>query len=321
MELLLARMREWREVTCDGVDDARGNPGSSGPTKKCSATRLSSWSMSIHHGRLHPANTAPRPSPAPKMSSGDESAPELSSDDDDTPQQLSRASSRPPSQTPGTPRKRRRIESVEPSRVRKYYLEGKYSDAYRVLFNQDVARVAARFEPEPDTQHYTAQYGASTWTGTEQATLFAALERLGRDDVAGIAQAVGTKTITETHELLLLLSHAAATKGDIGLTLRDVPAAIEVGQACDEELDVMAEALAWYQEQWEIAEEQKRYGDHWLITPALAGSIESAVYGPSRAVSTRPTTPTQPGTPRTGSGIAGYVHATTKHTKRSAVTC
>ncbi|KAF1926985.1 uncharacterized protein M421DRAFT_6544 [Didymella exigua CBS 183.55] len=237
------------------------------------------------------------------MSSGDESACELSSDDD-TPQR-SRASSRRQSHTPDTPRKRRRIESADPFRVRKYYLEGKYSDAYRVLFNEDVTQAAARFGPEDGVQHYTAQYGASTWTGQEQATLFAALARLGKDEVAGIAQAVGTKSIPETRELLLLLNDAAANEGDLALTLRHVPAAMEVGHECNEELEVMAGALAWYQEQWDVAEEQKRYGDYWLVTPAIADDIETAINGPSRAASTRPTTPAEPGPPRTGPGIAG----------------
>lgn len=240
------------------------------------------------------------------MSSGDDLRHEPSSDNE-TPQH-SRASSRPQSHTSGTPRKRRRLESVEPSRVRKYYLEGKYNDAYRVLFNEEVSRAAARFEPSDDVQHYSTQYGASTWSSQEQATLFAALERLGRDDVSGIAQAVGTKSITETRELLLLLDDAATRQGDAGVTLRHVPAAIELGQDCDQELDVMAEALAWYQEQFEVAQEQDRYGNYWLITPTMAQDIEDAINGPSRASSTRPTTPAEPGTPRSRPGIAGYVH-------------
>jgi hypothetical protein len=241
------------------------------------------------------------------MSSGDESAPDYS-DEHDLPQR-SRIPSRQQSNTPDTPRKRRRIESVEPSRVRKYYLEGKYNDAYRVLFNQDVAQVAARFTPIEGegerSQHYTAQYGASTWSGEEQTTLFAALGRLGKDDVAGIAEAIGTKSIPETRELLLLLRNAVIMKGSLGLTMRDVPAAIEVGRECTEELDVMADALAWYQEQWEVAEEQKRYHDYWLITPRIAQDIEAAINGPSRPVSTQPATPAEPETPRTGPGVAG----------------
>ena len=239
------------------------------------------------------------------MSSGDESAQDYT-DEHDSPQR-SRIPSRQQSNTPDTPRKRRRsrIESVEPSRVRKYYLEGKYNDAYRVLFNQDVTHVAARFTPTEGSQHYTTQYGASTWSGEEQATLFAALGRLGRDDVAGIAEAIGTKSIPETNELLLLLRDAATAKGSLGLTMRDIPAAIEVGRECTEELDVMAEALAWYQEQWEVAEEQKRYHDYWLITPRIAHDIEVAINGPSRAVSTQPATSAEPETPRTDLGIAG----------------
>ncbi|KAG9203307.1 hypothetical protein G6514_002960 [Epicoccum nigrum] len=241
------------------------------------------------------------------MSSGDESAPDYS-DEHDLPQQ-SRISSRQQSNTPDTPRKRRRIESVEPSRARKYYLEGKYNDAYRVLFNQDVAQVAARFTPTEGegerSQHYTAQYGASTWSGEEQTTLFAALGRLGKDDVAGIAEAIGTKSIPETRELLLLLRDAVIMKGSLGLTMRDVPAAIEVGRECTEELGVMADALAWYQEQWEVAEEQKRYRDYWLITPRIAQDVEAAINGPSRPVSTQPATPAEPETPRTGPGVAG----------------
>lgn len=241
------------------------------------------------------------------MSSGDESAQDHRYTDEHDSPQRSRIPSRQQSNTPDTPRKRRRIESVEPSRVRKYYLEGKYNDAYRVLFNQDVTHVAARFTPTEGkgSQHYTTQYGASTWSGEEQATLFAALERLGKDDVAGIAEAVGTKSIPETHELLLLLRNAATAKGSLGLTMRDIPAAIEVGRECTEELDIMAEALAWYQEQWEVAEEQKRYRDYWLITPRIAHDIEVAINGPSRAVSTQPATPAEPDTPRTGPGFAG----------------
>lgn len=189
--------------------------------------------------------------------------------------------------------------------MRKYYLEGKYNDAYRILFNEDVSRIAAPFVHTDGPQHYSTQYGVSTWSAKEQAALFAALERLGKDDIAGIAQAVGTKTITETHELLLLLKDAATEKGSLGLTMRDVPSAIEIGQECTEELDVMAEALAWYQEQWEVAEEQKRYGDHWLISPSIAEDIEKAINGVSRPVSTQPTTPVEPETPRTGPGVAG----------------
>ncbi|KAJ8105403.1 hypothetical protein OPT61_g10201 [Boeremia exigua] len=67
----------------------------------------------------------------------------------------------------------------------------------------------------------------------------------------------------------------------------------------------MAEALAWFQEQWEVAEEQDRYGEYWLISPSVAADVELAINGPSRAASSRPITPAEPSTPRTGAAIAG----------------
>ncbi|KAH6846339.1 hypothetical protein B0T12DRAFT_486676 [Alternaria alternata] len=189
----------------------------------------------------------------------------------------SHESSQPPTVS-HTPQKRRRLESIDPARVRKYYLEGKYNDAYRVLFNEDVNRAAARFETHPENfQYYNRQIGASNWSPREQAVFFGALERLGKDDIAGIAGAIGTKSIPETQELLLLLHDAATKQGDAKLTLRHVPAAIEVSDECNEQLHVAAEALAWFQEVFEANQERDKFGDHWLITPAVADKIESAL--------------------------------------------
>ncbi|CAN9177611.1 unnamed protein product [Alternaria alternata] len=174
----------------------------------------------------------------------------------------SHESSQPPTVS-HTPQKRRRLESIDPARVRKYYLEGKYNDAYRVLFNEDVNRAAARFETHPENfRYYNRQIGASNWSPREQAVFFGALERLGKDDIAGIAGAIGTKSIPETQELLLLLHDAATKQGDAKLTLRHVPAAIEVSDECNEQLHVAAEALAWFQEVFEANQERDKFGDH-----------------------------------------------------------
>lgn len=213
-----------------------------------------------------------------------------------------RPSSRRQSRTPNTPRKRPRLESVDPSRIRKYYLEGKYNDAYRVLYNDEVTRVAARFDAGSESyQPYTTQIGASVWSSKEQATLFTALERLGRDDVPGIASAIGTKSVPETQELLLLLHDAASKQGDAKVTLGDIPAAIEVGNECGEQLDLAGEALAWYQESFEASQEQEKFGDYWLITSAIAENVEDAVAGRTKATSTPPASEPEP--PRRGGKV------------------
>lgn len=210
-----------------------------------------------------------------------------------------RPSSRRQSRTPLTPRKRRRIESVDASRARKHHFKAKYNDAYRLLFNEDVTRAATRFQPDETIQHYNTQIGSSVWSADEQGLLFAALGRLGRDDVPGIANAIGTKSIPETRELLLLLQDAATKQGDAKVTLRDIPAAIEVGNECVEQLDQAGEALAWHQETFEASQEQDRYGDYWLITSELAEDIETALErGHSRAASSP--SPSGVETPRRG---------------------
>jgi RNA polymerase I-specific transcription initiation factor RRN5 len=217
--------------------------------------------------------------------------------------------SRPQSRT-STPRKRRRLESVDPSQVRKHYLQGKYNDAYRVLYNEDVSCAAARFETSAvGNQYYTTQIGASSWSAREQATLFAALERLGRDDLPGITGAIGTKSIPETHEFLLLLHDAATKQGDAKVTLRDIPAAIEVGPECDEQLELAGEALAWFQETFEANAEKEKFGDYWLMTPDIAGKIEDALNPTQPRATTSPLAGEEGPQRRGGRVIVGYVGA------------
>lgn len=199
---------------------------------------------------------------------------------------------------PSRSSKRRRTDAERLARPRKYHLEGKYCDRYRLLFNGIVQQAANRF----DSRHmpyafYSWQIGSSLWSTAEQATFYSALQRLGRDNVPGIADAVG-KSIPEVRELLLLLHGAAVKQGDAGLTFRDIPAAVEIGDECDAQVELAADALAWYQEKWEARQEQKQYGDYWLITSAVAVAIENAIDGEVD----------EPAPPRRGGKvIVGYV--------------
>jgi RNA polymerase I-specific transcription initiation factor RRN5 len=219
----------------------------------------------------------------------------------------SRLSSRQQSHTPLTPRKRRRLESVDAFRIRKYYLQGKYNDDYRILFNDDVSCAAVRFHVDESTKYYTKQVGASIWTAEEQRIFFAALARLGKDQVAVIAAAVRTKSIPETQQFLLLLHDAAIQQGDARLTYRDIPAAIDVGNELGEQLDTAGEALAWFQEQYEANQEQEKYGDHWLLTTELSENIERESNPEQRNSSASPF-PSGTETPRRGGKmLAGCV--------------
>ena len=184
------------------------------------------------------------------------------------------------SSVPTSPRKRRRsasADSVERGRARKYHLEGRYNDAYRILYNNDVRAAAARFVVDDSFHPDDVQIGAVRWSTAEKNIFFAALARLGKHDLPGIASAVETKSVPEVRQLLLLLQ--AAWRGDAKgrVTFQDMPAAFDVDPDCDAQLEVAGDALAWLQENHEMRQEQARHGDYWLITPELADQLEEAL--------------------------------------------
>ncbi|CAA9960592.1 Zn-clus domain containing protein [Pyrenophora teres f. maculata] len=183
------------------------------------------------------------------------------------------------------------------------------NDAYRLLFNAEVTRAAARFDTDSESQQqYGIKYlGASRWSTREQNVFYAALGRLGRDHVAGIAGAIGTKSIPETRELLLLLQEAEATvpEDEPPLTLRDIPAAFDVSRKCNEQLDLAAEALAWYEETCEANQEIEKYGDYWLITPQVAQDIETAIDSARSRATTSPPVSEPESSQRDGGAFGG----------------
>jgi hypothetical protein len=187
-------------------------------------------------------------------------------------------SRRPPVASASTRKRRRqsRSSSVE-SESRpdiKRALLGHYRDDYRKLFNDTVESAVARFNPQDSFYPRETQLGASKWSPEEKTKFFAALERLGKDDIPGIARAVATKSIPEVRQYLLLLDDTSLKQTKV--TLRDIPAAAEISTECNGRLDLAGEALAWYQEKHEAKQEQERYSSYWLITPEIAEEIENA---------------------------------------------
>jgi hypothetical protein len=145
-----------------------------------------------------------------------------------------------------------------------------------MLLNEDVNSAAARFHQDVALDPPRAQVGASLWSPEEKSLYFAALDRLGKDDIAGISRAIKTKTIAEVRDFSLLLLDTASKRELSKVTLRDIPAASEISAECNERLELAGDALAWYQERFEAKQEQERYGKHWLITPEIANELDIA---------------------------------------------
>ncbi|KAF2193087.1 hypothetical protein K469DRAFT_715125 [Zopfia rhizophila CBS 207.26] len=194
-----------------------------------------------------------------------------------------RSSTQIPSWPRASKRRRSRSDSVDSLPNSKRHLHNEYNDAYRTLFNEHVTSAAKRFVPDSYPLH-RSQIGVSKWSSEEKSIFFAAIEKLGRDDLPGISKAVQTKSIPEVRNFLLLLHDASTENSELKVNLSDIPAATELSTECCERLELASDALSWYQERFEAKQEQDRYGDHWLITPEIAGEIENAIRS-SRAAS------------------------------------
>jgi RNA polymerase I-specific transcription initiation factor RRN5 len=186
---------------------------------------------------------------------------------------------------PVSRRKRRRSQSDTSNiAARRWDVEGSYNDNYRRLFNEVVSEAASRFVPPTSVVQPAAapkaRIGASVWSAKEKEIFFAALERLGKHDLPGIAEAIGTKSLPEVQELLLLLQDGVPAGKKTEVMLRDVEAAFEISLTCTERLELAGNALALFQERFEAREEQDKYGEYWLITPDVAERIEAAVRPP-----------------------------------------
>ncbi|KAL2200438.1 hypothetical protein P885DRAFT_28152, partial [Corynascus similis CBS 632.67] len=185
-----------------------------------------------------------------------------------------------------------------------------FNHAYLTLLNTDILDAAQRYAPHHHV-HATqgndssggggggsssttalgpSQIGLIHWTEAEKLLFFEALARLGSDDVAGIAARVRTKGAIEVAAYLALLKEAsnAATAptttrkegkiaGSAAVALEDMPAAVELSQACCAALEEAADAVAVRQEGYEEGVERRRWGDTaWLIGQWNYKAVEAA---------------------------------------------
>ncbi|KAI1075612.1 hypothetical protein F5B20DRAFT_594998 [Whalleya microplaca] len=161
---------------------------------------------------------------------------------------------------------------------------GPFNPQYLTLLNTDITDAASGIVqedypfPTTTTSNSTqtpfppSQLGAVTWSTTEKRSFFAALARLGRDDIPGMASRIGgSKSEPEVRQYLSLLATASrARQRDEGKRRRtvravDVPAAVEVGAELGRALEGAADAVAARVEAHEAGVEARRWGEGWWV--------------------------------------------------------
>ncbi|KAK3324208.1 hypothetical protein B0T19DRAFT_443635 [Cercophora scortea] len=154
---------------------------------------------------------------------------------------------------------------------------------YLDLLNTDIQDAAARLVPHGGRLLSSSQIGLTVWTDAEKQMLFETLSRLGGDcNAAKIAARIRTKGELEVAQYLSLLQDSLKARKQAGLEVEpivpaDLPAAVELSQACCHALEQAADSISLLQEADEEAAEKKLWGaGSWLITPANCREVEEA---------------------------------------------
>ncbi|KAK3688169.1 hypothetical protein B0T22DRAFT_498365 [Podospora appendiculata] len=187
-----------------------------------------------------------------------------------------------PSSSQWSPRKRTLSSPSPEERPFKRVREAINSE-YLDLLNADIQDAAARLVPHGGRLLSSSQIGLTVWTDAEKQMLFETLSRLGGDgNAAEIAARIRTKGELEVAQYLSLLQDSLKERKQEGLELEpivpaDLPAAVELSQACCHALEQAADGISLWQEADEEMTEKKLWGaDSWLITPANCRMVEEA---------------------------------------------
>ncbi|MCJ1229489.1 hypothetical protein MMC12_006156 [Toensbergia leucococca] len=157
-----------------------------------------------------------------------------------------------------------------------------YTVGYRRLLDEAVQAVTTNPIANSDDPLPFSQVGATMWSPEEKNVLFQALSRKGKDDIRGLAAALGSKSEMEVRIYLQLLEEAVLGQ-HLHLprhqlfSITDVPAAFEISQECSTVLDQAADALLRSQPKRDKDFERSKHDDLWLLDLNLADRVNQSL--------------------------------------------
>lgn len=165
-------------------------------------------------------------------------------------------------------------EEPRPFKRRGAILNADYLD----LLNRDIDDAAHRVCLEDDITLPGSQLGLTYWSPLEKRQFFEALSRLGKYDLPGIAQRIGTKSPIEVKHYLKVLHEAVLTRQSQDrrsfLEPSEYPAAVELTPQCCHAQEEAADAVSIRQDSRESQREEEKWKEHWNVTPKIAAEID-----------------------------------------------
>ncbi|TVY53450.1 hypothetical protein LCER1_G004913 [Lachnellula cervina] len=179
-------------------------------------------------------------------------------------------------QNAARPRKRKSEKPASSLRAKR--LKACHNIKYRELLNNNIHDVATKMIRDGDEHSLPkTQIGISIWTSQEKDRFYSALQRLGRDDIRGIAERIGSKSEQEVQQYIMLLHEGLVEKAgleDRSLPPTEIPAALEISKECCAALETAGDSLASRQELHEEKAEKAKWGDTWLVTETVARRLD-----------------------------------------------
>ncbi|MCJ1370431.1 hypothetical protein MMC20_001644 [Loxospora ochrophaea] len=183
-----------------------------------------------------------------------------------------------------TSRKRRAEDHVK-NKFTVKRLKITHLNNYSDIFNGVVGDIA-EVESDNDDPLPPSQIGLTKWSSQEKRALFSVIAKKGRDDVRGVAKAIRTKSPIEVYSYLKLLrkeseSHPLLPYHLPGLRSETAGSAgaYEISAECTFTLDSAAHELSKSLQEHEEQEEQRKYGELWLLDERAARGMEDILKG------------------------------------------
>ncbi|KAJ3493867.1 hypothetical protein NLG97_g4459 [Lecanicillium saksenae] len=149
---------------------------------------------------------------------------------------------------------------------------------YLDLLNRAIEDAAHRVCLGDDASLPASQLGLTYWSPLEKNQFFEALSRLGKHDLPGIAQIIGTKSPIEVKHYLRVLHEAVLARRTQDsrsfLEPAEYPAAVELTPLCCHAQEEAADAVSIKQEARDNQREKDKWQQHWDITPRIAVELE-----------------------------------------------
>ena len=146
--------------------------------------------------------------------------------------------------------------------------------AYHALLDE-IAQENTLEGKTDDRMHLrSSQVGLTFWSSKEKEIFFSVLTRRGKNDLQGIARAIGSKSEPEVHVYMQLLHQEVSQFGNECqpqfISIADLPAASEISKDTTALLNGAAESLR--SEETELRErlEKEIFGDFWLLNYKFA---------------------------------------------------